>query len=70
MILQDDPTKFRMAVRNFILHSKNVNIKNFREQYEEVVAPIDCRNWTQYWEVMVRQCEWIDYQLSNQQLGS
>ena len=61
MILQDDPTKFRMAVRNFILHSKNVNIKNFREQYEEVVAPIDCRNWIQYWEVMVRQYEWIDY---------
>ena len=61
IILQDDPTKFRRAVRNFILHSENVNIKNFREQYEEVVAPIDCRNWIQYWEVMVRQYEWIDY---------
>jgi len=61
IIVQDEPTKFRLAVRNFILHSKNVNIRNFREQYEEVVAPVDCRNWNQYWEIMVRKYEWIDY---------
>ena len=61
LILQDDPTLFRRALKDFILKSEDNQIRKFRENYEEVVRAVDNRSWSQYWDVMIRQYEWVDY---------
>ena len=61
IISQNDPTIFRKALRDSILKSNDEMIKNFRKNYDEVVAPVDKRSWIQFWEVMVRAYEWVDY---------
>ena len=61
LIQQDDPTLLRRAVYTFIKNSRNQKIKDYKRRYEEVLAVIDNRDWRGYWEVMVRNYEWVDY---------
>ena len=60
LIKVGDPTQFRYALRNFALKSDTMVVKNFRKSYDQVVAPIDNRCWTQYWDLMTRNYEWVD----------
>ena len=55
-----DPTLLRKAVYNFILNSKNQKIINYKMEYEEIVGPLDNKNWKQYWQVMIKNYEWVD----------
>ena len=41
--------------------SKSETIQNYKLEYEEVLASIDKKTWKEYWEVMIRNYEWVDY---------
>ena len=36
-------------------------IQEYKRQYIEVLATLDNKTWTEYWEVMLRNYEWVDY---------
>ena len=59
--MQDDHNTFRKAVRDFIIKTDNIKIKTFREQYDQVLANIDGKSWVEYWNMMTRNYEWVDY---------
>ena len=61
IISTDDPTLLRQAVYNFMSNSKNQRILSYKKQYEEIVAPIDSKTWREYWQVMIKNYEWVDY---------
>ena len=61
LILCNDPTKLRKAVSSFILNSENPKIQTYRKRYQEIVAPVDKKSWEEYWNVMIRNYEWVDY---------
>ena len=61
IVRQNNSTLLRLEVRKFMLGIKHKAIIDFRRQYEDVVAKIDDRNWLQYWDIMVRNYEWVDY---------
>ena len=41
--------------------SKSETIQKYKLAYEEVVASIDKKTWEEYWEIMIRNYEWVDY---------
>ena len=61
IVERNDSTSLRMAVKQFMMTSKHENAINFQTRYNDVVGPVDGRNWIQYWEIMVRNYEWVDY---------
>ena len=61
MVRQNDSNSLRLSVMKFMMSSKHENIIAFQTRYNNVVAPIDGRNWVQYWEIMARNYEWVDY---------
>ena len=58
---QDDPTMLRRAVLTFITKSRNKTIQKYKRTYGEVLAVIDGKTWEDYWKVMIRNYEWVDY---------
>ena len=54
------PTLLRQAVYNFISNSKNPKILNYKKQYEEIVAPLDSKTLSEYWQIMIKDYEWVD----------
>ena len=61
LIYQNDPHLLRQEVHRFIASSKHPRILDYRRMYEEVVSVIDERTWTEYWKIMVKNYEWVDY---------
>ena len=61
LIQQGDPTLLRRAVHSFIMKSRHPTIQSYKRRYEEILAALDNRTWREYWEVMVRDYEWVDY---------
>ena len=61
IIQQNDPTLVRRAVYIFMKNSTNQKIKEYKKRYGEVLAAVDNRSWREYWEVMIRNYEWVDY---------
>ena len=61
LIYQNDPHLLRQEVHRFIASSKHTRIIEYRRMYEEVVSVIDERTWTEYWKIMVKNYEWVDY---------
>ena len=61
LIQQDDPTLFRRAVYSFMTNSRHKTIENYIKRYQEILANIDNKTWEEYWKVMIRNYEWVDY---------
>ena len=61
LIFKNDPTLLRSAVCSFITNTQNEKIQDYKKRYQEVLAPLDNRSWTEYWKVMTRNYEWVDY---------
>ena len=58
---QGDPTLLRKAIYMFMTNSKHQTVQQYKRRYTEILAILDNRNWREYWEVMVRNYEWVDY---------
>ena len=58
---QQDPTLLREEIHRFMIHSKNPVILEYIRRYDEVIARIDGRNWSEYWKTMIKNYEWVDY---------
>ena len=58
---QGDPTLLRRAIYKFITKSRQPTIQEYKKRYHEILASLDNKTWTEYWEVMVRNYEWVDY---------
>ena len=61
IISQRNPNALRKAVQQFMTKSINKRILKFRENYEEVLAALEKKTWTEYWDVMTRQYEWVEF---------
>ena len=61
LIQQGDPTLLRRAVRSFTLNSRNPTLQAYKRRYEEILAALDNKTWREYWEVMIKNYEWVDY---------
>ena len=61
LIQQNDPTLLRRAVYTFMTKSRHITIQNYKKRYQEILARIDDKTWEEYWEVMIRNYEWVDY---------
>ena len=58
---QGDPTLLRRAIYAFMENSRNQTIQEYKRRYQEILASLDNRTWREYWKVMVRDYEWVDY---------
>ena len=61
IMLENDPTQLRREVYQFMKNSRHRSIQKYKKTYEEVLASIDGKNWEEYWKVMLRNYEWVDY---------
>ena len=61
IVQRQDPTLLRQAVSNFMSKSRDENIINYKKRYEEILSPLDSKTWKNYWEMMIRNYEWVDY---------
>ena len=61
LMLQNDTTLFRREVYKVITNSRHKTIQNYKRAYEDILASIDGKNWEEYWRVMLRNYEWVDY---------
>ena len=61
LVEQNDPTLLRRAVHAFMANSKHEKIQEYKKMYTEVLAVLDNKTWRKYWEVMLRNYEWVDY---------
>ena len=61
IIYQNDPTGLRQQVHRFMVNSTHPKIQEYKRRYQEVISVIDNRSWNEYWEVMIRNYEWVDY---------
>ena len=61
IVSQRNPNAFRKEVQQFMTKSINQHILKFRETYEEVLATLEKKTWSEYWGVMTRQYEWVDF---------
>ena len=60
LISEECPTKIRQAVKEFMLVPKYDTIRNFKNNYEEVLALIDDLDWYDYWDKMSQDQVWVD----------
>ena len=58
---QNDPTLLRRAVHAFMANSSHQTIQEYKRRYAEVLAALDNKDWREYWKVMLRNYEWVDY---------
>ena len=61
VVLKNDPTLLRLALKAFILNSKERLVSALKQNYEDVVQNIDGRTWNQYWGLMSKRYEWVDH---------
>ena len=57
---QGDPTLLRRAIWTFITNSSHQKIQEFKRRYHEILAALDSKTWREYWNVMLRNYEWVD----------
>ena len=53
LIQQNDPTLLRGAVHSFMKNSRHQKIQEYKSQYRQILATLDNKTWTEYWEVML-----------------
>ena len=61
LIQQGNPTLLRRAVHLFMENSRNRTVHEYKRSYQEILSALDNRTWREYWDVMVRNYEWVDY---------
>ena len=61
LMAQNNPTLLRRAVHAFMTNSRHQSIQEYKGRYTEVLAALDNKNWNEYWKVMLRNYEWVDY---------
>ena len=42
-------------------NSRHQTIQEYKRRYEEILATLDNKTWREYWNVMLRNYEWVDY---------
>ena len=42
-------------------HSRHQTVQEYKRRYQEILSALDNRTWREYWEVMIRNYEWVDY---------
>jgi hypothetical protein len=57
---QGDPTLLRRAICTFMMSSRHQKIQEYKRRYQEILATLDNRTWREYWNVMLRNYEWVD----------
>ena len=60
LILEDNSTSIRLAVKRFMTNPEYDVVRNFKRNFEELLAPIDGHSWSQYWEMMSEDKTWVD----------
>ena len=60
LILKDNSILIRLAVKKFMMNPKYDVIKDYKRNFEELVAPIDGHSWSQYWDIMSEDKVWVD----------
>ena len=61
LMQQGNPTLLRRSVHTFMKNSQHQTVQEYKRKYQEILATLDNRTWREYWEVMVRNYEWVDY---------
>ena len=61
LVLRNDPTLLRNAVHSFVTNCRHPSLLAYKKRYEEVLSVIDQKSWNEYWNVMIRNYEWVDY---------
>ena len=61
LIQQGNPTLLRRAVHLFMENSQSRRIQEYKRTYQEILSALDNKTWREYWDVMVRNYEWVDY---------
>ena len=61
LIQKHDPSLLRRAVHAFMANSRHQTIQEYKRRYSEVLAALDNKTWREYWDVMLRNYEWVDY---------
>ena len=61
LIQQNNPTLLRRAVHAFMTNTRHQRIQEYLRQYQEVLSTLDNKTWKKYWDVMLRNYEWVDY---------
>ena len=56
----DDPTVLRKAVRTLMINPRQKHIEEYKRNYEEILSVSDKRSWAMYWDIMIRNYEWVD----------
>ena len=57
---QGDPTLLRRAIFTFMTNSKHQTIQEYKRRYREILATLDNKKWREYWNIMLRNYEWVD----------
>ena len=60
VIEMNNPTLLRKQVYSFIANSKHSRIHDWISSYENVVMPLENITWTEYWEKVTCNYEWVD----------
>ena len=58
---RNNPTLLRRAVLRFIENSQNYQIREFKENYKNIIGPIDKKTWEMYWNEMLTDGTWVDF---------
>ena len=60
-IIIQDPTTLRKSIHQFISRSTHATIQQYKITYEEVLAVVENKTWEEYWKIMIRNYEWVNY---------
>ena len=61
LIQEGNPTLLRRSVHTFMKNSRHQTVQEYKRRYQEILSALDNRTWREYWEVMIRNYEWVDY---------
>ena len=49
---QGDPTLLRRAIYTFMRNSSHHKVQEYKRRYQQILATLDNRTWSEYWNVM------------------
>ena len=59
--LRNGHSLLRQNVREFIMKSKTIRVKQLQEKFEETDGVADRESWSQYWQRMTTDKAWVSY---------
>ena len=60
LIQQGNPSLLRREIYKFMTNSRHQTIQEYKRRYQEILATLDSKTWIEYWNVMLRNYEWVD----------